>query len=46
MLVLSKDDGKDVTQAEFIKYGKAHLEELRQKDPKTVKEAERFFFLN
>ena len=48
MLVLSKDmgDAKDGKEPEHVKIGKEHLAALREKDPKTVREAERFFFLN
>jgi hypothetical protein len=31
---------------DFAERGKKYLEQLRKRDPKTVKEAERFFFVN
>ncbi len=40
-----KKDDKEEPPA-HVALGKKHLETLRAKDPKTVKDAERFFFLN
>jgi len=31
---------------QYVERGKKYLEQLRKRDPKTVKEAERFFFVN
>ena len=51
MLVSSKDVPKDATAGENSKLpahatkGQKYVDELRKKDPKTVNEAERFFFL-
>jgi len=48
MLVSTKDmpkESKDKPPAHVIK-GRKHLKTLREKDEKTVREAERFFFLN
>ncbi|MGE3314215.1 MAG: hypothetical protein AB7O26_03790 [Planctomycetaceae bacterium] len=48
MLQSTKFESKD-PKAEppaHVAVGKKHLDALRAKDPKTVKEAERFFFLN
>jgi hypothetical protein len=42
----AKPAGQQTAQVDFAQRGKKYLEELRQKDPKTVKEAERFFFVN
>lgn len=39
-------DGKDAAPPAYVAAAKKNLETLREKDPKTVKEAERFFFLN
>lgn len=38
--------GPNVEPPAHVVAGRKHLEVLREKDPKTVKEAERFFFLN
>jgi hypothetical protein len=35
----------DLSQ-EYVERGKRYLDQLRKRDPKTVKEAERFFFVN
>ncbi|MBI1311816.1 hypothetical protein GC176_11035 [bacterium] len=51
MLVSSKDvaedavAGEDAKLPEHVVKGRAYVEELRKLDPKTVREAERFFFL-
>ena len=47
MLVSIKDlpQGESVKIPEHVENGKKHMLVLRQKDPKTVREAERFFFL-
>jgi hypothetical protein len=37
---------QQTASVDFAERGKKYLEELRKKDPKTVKEAERFFFVN
>ena len=46
-LVASKKDEKDQegNAAQHVAQAKQHLETLRERDPKTVKEAERFFFI-
>lgn len=46
-----KDEPKDTEKVvaelpKHVKAAKKHLETLRENDPKTVKDAERFFFLN
>jgi len=47
MLQSTKFEGeKGAEPPAHVALGKKHLDELRAKDPKTVKEAERFFFLN
>lgn len=48
MLVCAKDapEGDAAETPEYVADAKVHLESLREKDPKTVKEAERFFFIN
>jgi len=47
MLVSIKDlpQGESVEIPEHVENGRKHMLALRQKDPKTVREAERFFFL-
>lgn len=51
MLVSSKDvpddaaSGKDSTVPKFVTKGRSYVEILRELDPKTVSQAERFFFL-
>ncbi len=47
MLVCSKDtpSGDNVTLPKHVVAARAHLETLRKKDAKTVREAERFFFI-
>lgn len=46
-LVCAKDlpEGENVPEPKHVATAKRYLAELREKDPKTVKEAERFFFL-
>jgi len=46
MLVSIKDlpQGESVKIPEHVENGKRHMLVLRQKDPKTVREAERYFF--
>ena len=46
-LVASKEDQKDQegNEPKHVAQAKKHLEALRERDPKTVKEAERFFFI-
>lgn len=41
-------DGKSATDInnQYVERGKKYVEQLRKRDPKTVKEAERFFFVN
>jgi hypothetical protein len=47
MLASTKDAPPDAEGTpEHVARGKRHLEALREKDPKTVTEAERFFFVN
>jgi hypothetical protein len=49
LLVCSKDTEDDKEQnpkAEYAKLAKKHLGTLREKDPDTVKQAERFFYIN
>ncbi len=48
MLVASKDTAKDDERnpPKHVASAKEHLETLREKDPVTVKQAERFFFVN
>lgn len=47
LLSMSKlKPGDDPAIAENVQKAKAHLEALRAKDPETVKQAEKFFFLN
>ena len=48
MLVASKDTAKDGEQnpPKHVTSAKEHLETLRETDPVTVKQAERFFFVN
>ena len=48
MLVCSKDapQGDAAETPDYVEDAKEHLETLRDKDPKTVREAERFFFIN
>ncbi len=48
MLVASKDTAKDNEQnpPKHVASAKEHLETLRETDPVTVKQAERFFFVN
>lgn len=49
MLASIKDvpsDQKEGSLPEHAAKGKKYIEELREKDPKTVKQAERFFFIN
>lgn len=48
MLVSTKDapSADGVEQPDHVKKAKQHLAVLRKMDPKTVREAERFFFLN
>ena len=46
MLASTKDKPKDAMKdPSHVTVSKKHLATLRQKDPKTVKNAERFFFL-
>ena len=47
MLVSQKDipAGENVDLPKHVVQAKKYLEQLRKTDPKTVKEAERFFFL-
>jgi hypothetical protein len=47
MLVSTKDKpaGDNVEIPEHVAKGQKHLDALREQDPRTVKEAERFFFL-
>ncbi len=46
MLVSTKDKPKDAMKdPAHVASGKKHMAALRKKDPKTVKDAERFFFL-
>jgi hypothetical protein len=47
MLAATKDmpKGDDVPMPEHVRKAKKNLVELRERDPKTVREAERFFFL-
>jgi hypothetical protein len=49
LLVCSKDTEDDKEQnpkAEYARLAKKHLGTLREKDPDTVKQAERFFYIN
>jgi hypothetical protein len=49
LLVCSKDTEDDKEQnpkAEYARLAKQHLGTLREKDPDTVKQAERFFYIN
>jgi hypothetical protein len=38
--------GKSAAHNQYVERGKKYIEQLRKRDPKTVKEAERFFFVN
>jgi hypothetical protein len=41
----SQSAAGQLSQAEYAERGKKFVEELRKKDPRTVREAERFFFV-
>lgn len=42
----TKDDSEQNPESDHAKTAEKHLGTLREKDPKTVKQAERFFYLN
>jgi hypothetical protein len=46
MLVASKDKPEEGEDLAHVQKAEDYLAELRNKDPKTVKQAERFFFVN
>lgn len=46
LLVASKDKPQEGKPADHVQRAEQHLARLRETDPKTVKQAERFFFVN
>jgi len=46
MLVASKNKPEEGAAADHVKKAQKYLDTLRKTDPKTVKQAERFFFVN
>ncbi|MGE0376933.1 MAG: hypothetical protein AB7Q45_16105 [Planctomycetaceae bacterium] len=46
LLVASKDKPDEGERADHVKQAESYLATLRETDPKTVKQAERFFFVN
>ncbi len=46
MLVASKDKSESGEAGDHVKQAEEYLATLRKRDPKTVKQAERFFFVN
>ncbi len=46
LLVASKGKGDDTAPAATAEQARKYLAELKERDPKTVEQAERFYFVN